>query len=361
MFLLDGCRGKLAVKVVWVLLILSLVSCGKKANPVIPVKVLPKAVDHLGYQIKGKNLVLSWTIPNQNIDESPLTDLKGFILQKGEWATKDFCVTCPDRFQTTRRIDLKGPGAVGLKIEADQVELTEDQLKPGHTYSFQVTAVTKRERESQPSKILRIAWDFPLEPPSAVQIKSDSQGLEISWAPPRSLTDGTSPEGLAGYFLYRQTGKGPWMQVNDKPLEKPVYVDSGLQEGVRYAYRVKALRRIQESLLESEISEEKSTVFTRTGPPSAVQELVAIGGPRGIQIRWEGLEKMIPSGYHVYKRMENEKTAQRITPEALKDTIFEDGQVVAGKTYYYAVSVVGMPPALLEGPRSREIKITYNP
>ena len=50
---------------IWVLLILCLLSCGKKTNPVIPTKVIPKGVTDLSYQVKGKSLVLSWTIPSK--------------------------------------------------------------------------------------------------------------------------------------------------------------------------------------------------------------------------------------------------------------------------------------------------------
>ena len=361
MFPVGLCRKKRLANWIWVLLILSLLSCGKKANPVVPTKVIPKGVTDLGYQIKGKSLVLSWTIPSRNTDDSPLTDLKGFDLKKGEWETKDFCATCPDRFQETLRIDLKGPEVAGLKITSDQVELNEDNLKPGYTYSYQVLAVTKRETVSEPSKILRVAWDLPLMPSSALELKPHLQGLEISWAPPQALADGSAPEGLAGYSLYRRTGKGPWVKVNDKPIEKPVYIDSGLQEGVQYTYRVKALRQIQGALLESEASEEKETVFTRVGPPMPVQDLIAISNPKGIQIRWEATETMTPSGYYVYRRMEDEKMPKRITPEPIKDSIFEDVNVVPGKAYFYSVSVVGGPPGLLEGQRSKELKIIFTP
>ncbi len=59
--------------------------------------------------------------------------------------------------------------------------------------------------------------------------------------------------------------------------------------------------------------------------------------------------------------MKDEKTANRITPKTIKDTIFEDRQVKPGTTYFYSVSAVGSAPALLEGPRSKETEITFNP
>jgi hypothetical protein len=345
--------------VVCLFLLFTLTACGKKANPIIPMKVIPKEVDALSYQIKGKSLILTWPIPKENTDNSPLTDLKGFSFLKGEWPTKDFCPTCPEQFQETHWIDLKGPELPDIRVEPDQIQVTLEKLKPGNTYLFQVTAVTKKEATSKPSKTLSLAWDLPLKPPSELQMKLDQKGLLISWLPSSSLLDGSVPEGLAGYTLERKMEKGPWNKVNTQPIEKTAYLDSELQEGVTYGYRVKALRKVSGNLLESEGSEEKEIVYTRIAPP--LEDLVAFLGPNGVELRWQGIDSMIPSGYHIYKRMKNEKTPKKITPETVKDTIFEDRQVKRGITYLYSVSAVGSPPALLEGSRSKEVEITFNP
>ena len=361
MFLLGLPLKKKLAAGVYLFFLFGLTACGLKANPIIPMKVIPNGVDPLSYQVKGKSLIITWLIPKENTDNSPLTDLKGFKFLKGEWPTKDFCPTCPERFQETRWIDLKGPELPDIKIEPDQIQLTLEKLKPGNTYIFQVTGVTKKEATSKPSKTLRLAWDLPLTPPTELQMKLDQQGLLISWIPSSSLLDGSVPEGLSGYNLERKMEKGPWNKVNTQPIEKTAYLDSELQEGVTYGYRVKALRKVSGNLLESEGSEEKEIVYSRIAPPPPVEDLIAFLSPNGVELRWQGIDSMIPSGYHVYKKMKNEKTPRRITPETVKETTFEDRQVKTGATYLYSVSAVGSPPALLEGPRSKEVEITYNP
>jgi hypothetical protein len=346
---------------VWFFLMISLLACGKKANPVIPVKVSPKGVEDLGYQIKEKSLIISWSIPGQNTDGSPLTDLKGFKVLSGEWPTKDFCATCPDQFQETLWFDLKGPQLPDLRIDQDQVQLTFTRLHPGHTYFFQVTGVTKKEVNSQPSKTLRISWELPLKPPSAIQMKSEPRGLVISWHPSPSLIDGSAPEGLTGYALERKMEKGPWQKVNREPIPTTSYIDSGLQEGGHYSYRLKALRLIQDNLLESEPSEEIEIIYTRTFPPGAVQDLIAFVSPKGVELRWQEPEGLAPSGYHIYRRTKNERIPKRITPNSVRDLIFEDRQVTPGTTYFYSISAIGPSPGLLEGPRSKETEIMINP
>jgi fibronectin type 3 domain-containing protein len=101
--------------------------------------------------------------------------------------------------------------------------------------------------------------------------------------------------------------------------------------------------------------------FLRATPPPAVEEMIAVANPEGIELRWQALEKVIAGGYHVYRRAKEEKTAKRINPEIIKETSYLDRQVKPGKTYYYSVSVIGGPPGFLEGQRSRETGLTYNP
>lgn len=344
-----------------ILVLLSFPACGKKANPVIPARVTPNEVADLQYRIKGEALLVSWIIPDQNTDGSPLTDLKGFRVRKGEWPTKEYCPTCPDQFQETLWIDLKGPELPDIRIDPNQIQLTFNRLRPGNTYFYQVTAVTKKELGSKPSKTLRLSWELPLKPPSSVQLKATSQGLVISWNPSPSLIDGSAPEGLSGYILERKMEKGPWQKVIREPITGTNHTDSELQEGMNYSYRLKALRLVQGNILESEASEEKEIVYTRFFPPPAIQDLIAVARPGGVELRWQGIEPLAPSGYHVYKRMKTEKIPVRITSKAVQDTIFEDRRVTPGTTYFYSISAMGSAPALLEGPRSKEIEITYNP
>jgi hypothetical protein len=353
--------GKWAGILLGLIILTGLMACGKKANPVIPAQVTPNVVEDLRYQIKGQDLIVFWTIPVQNTDGSPLTDLKGFRIRKGEWPTKNVCPTCPDQFQETISIDLKGPELPDVRIDVERVQLIFKGLKPGNTYFFQVTAVNKKEIGSKPSKTLRQAWEIPLKPPSGVVLKDSPQGLVISWNPSPELIDGSPPEGLAGYILERQMEKGPWQKVTKEPITGSTHTDSELQVGANYAYRLKALRSIQGNILESEASEEKEIVYTHAFPPLAVQDLIAASRPGGVELRWLGIETQPPSGYHIYKRKKGVKTSVRITSQAVQDTVFEDRQVTPGTIYYYSVSAVGSAPDFLEGPKSKEIEISYNP
>ena len=343
------------------LAVLLLGSCGKKVNPVVPVKYTPKGVEALGYEIKEQSLIISWSIPKMNTDESPLVDLKGFTLRKGEFPAKDYCPTCPDVFKESLWIDLKGPESPGIQVADDRVEITSTLLKPGTVYLYQVAAVNKRGISSEPSSTLKVTWETPLSPPRLTELRLKNEGIEVLWDAPQTLIDGRPAEGLAGTLVYRQVAPGPWEKLTPQPLKDRLFVDTGVKEGTSYRYRLKAVREAHEALLESAVSEEKSIEFLRVVPPPAVQELVAVSMPKAVQLRWQGLESHLVQGYYLYRRTAQEKAPQRITRQVVPDTIFEDAQVQPGVPYFYSVSAVGSAPHAVEGPRSKEVEIQYLP
>jgi hypothetical protein len=336
-------------------------ACGKKANPVIPEKTVPQKVERIHYRVQEGTLVLYWAVPKQNTDGSPLTDLKGFSLTRGDWPTKDLCPTCPPPFKDTFMIDLKGPVQPDLDIGADQVRLRLRELKAGSTYFFQVKAVSRRGAESEPSPTLQISWEIPFAPPQGLELLPDPQGLKISWKPSTALVDGSKPERPALYLLEKKVDQGPWEVLGGGPLSVTTFTDTGLNEKTTYTYRVKALRQVGGFVLESEASGEKETVYLRPFPPPAVQDLVVFSTPAGVELRWQGIEGVSLAGYHVYRRQKNEKTARRLTAAPHQDTVYEDGKITRGETYVYSVSAVGPAPTFLEGTRSKEVEITVSP
>ena len=343
------------------LAVLLLGSCGKKANPVAPVKYVPKGIEGLSYAIQGQSLVVSWSVPKMNTDESPLVDLKGFTLRKGVFPVKDYCPTCPDVFQESLWIDLQGPELPGIQVASDRVEITYRELEPGSVYLYQVVAVNTKGISSEPSATLKLTWDTPLSSPRVADLRLKNEGVEVLWDAPQTLIDGRPAEGVAGYLVYRQVASGPWEKLTPQPVKDRLFVDTQVKEGTSYRYRLKAVRESQGALLESPVSEEKSIEFLRVVPPPAVQELVAVSTPNGVQLRWQGLDSHLVQGYHLYRRTAQEKAPQRITPQVVLDTIFVDPQVQPGGPYFYSISAVGAAPHAVEGPRSQEVAIHFLP
>jgi hypothetical protein len=342
-------------------LLVPLTYCGKKTNPVAPVKMVPQTVKDLAYAIQGQSLVLTWTPVKSHTDGSPLTDLKGYHLNRGEFPAKDYCSTCPDRFQDKLWLDPNGPERPGIRMEPDRVTLTYDRLQPGTVYLFQVTAESKKGLAGEPSSTLKVPWDIPVSPPTLAGLELRSEGLEVRWEAPGTLVDGSPAPVVAGYLVFRRAEGGPWEKITGEPIPETRLVDTQVKEGVTYAYQVKALRPTNGHLLESAESAERKLRFNRIVPPPAVQELLAVITTNAVQLRWQPLTTQPVQGYQVYRRTAQEKAPQKLTREPLPTTLYEDRGILPGVAYYYSVSAVGPAPHFAEGERSPETAITYNP
>ena len=335
-------------------------ACGKKANPVVPTAIFPKSIDDLAYRIQGSSLVLTWTPPKFNTDGSPLADLKGYQLNRGDFPVKDYCATCPDQFKDKLWIDPKGPELPGIRVEDDLVAITYDQLKPGTTYLFQAVTQNKNGVFSEPSKTLKVTWEIPLSPPVLMELKLKSDGVEVAWEPPQTLVDGAPAAGLAGYLVFRKPEKGGWEPVTPKPISDLSLSGQGRPgRGAVYLSGQVAAGSLREPAGKRRFRRKIPDLYP--DHPAPCRSGSAGGNdPQAIQLRWQELDQPV-QGYHLYRRTAQEKTAKRLTREPVSATLYEDRQVQPGQVYYYSISAIGPAPHRTEGPRSRETAITYNP
>ncbi|HSO72996.1 MAG TPA: fibronectin type III domain-containing protein, partial [Thermodesulfobacteriota bacterium] len=248
-----------------------------------------------------------------------------------------------------------------IQVASDRVEITSQRLEPGTVYLYQVAAVNKQGITGEPSSTLKVTWDTPLTPPLLTDLRLKNEGIEVLWDTPQTLIDGRPAEGVAGTLVYRQVAPGPWEKRTPQPLKDRFFVDTQVKEGASYRYRLKAVREAHGAFLDSPVSEEKSIEFLRVVPPPAVEELVAVSMPKAVQLRWQGLDSRLVQGYHLYRRTAQEKAPQRITPQVVTETLFDDPRVQPGVPYFYSVSAVGTAPHAVEGPRSKEVEIQFLP
>ena len=175
----------------------------------------------------------------------------------------------PDRMQVTRAASLPPrvrptPGApqtlAGGDASSATLEKAPAATDPGgmldrsvrdaraapasYTYSAQrVRRVTVEghalEIHGQPSAPVAFTYkdDFAPEVPTGlVAIASGAgPGVDLAWE--------TNPEtDLEGYNIYRRTGGGAFVRLNSRPLQVPAFRDEHVVAGVRYTWRVTAVR-----------------------------------------------------------------------------------------------------------------------
>jgi len=108
----------------------------------------------------------------------------------------------------------------------------------GSTYVYTVTAVAKDHpgSEGPPAIQFGVQYDNVYPPPAVSRLDAlpEEHLVRLSWSPVEA-TD------LAGYDLYRSEDGRPEARLNEKPLVEPGFVDTHVEVGKTYRYRVRAV------------------------------------------------------------------------------------------------------------------------
>ncbi len=227
-------------------LIVMTVGCGKK-GPVRPkLATLPEAPKEVTLHQQGNLFVLGWTIPTANQDGSDAEDLTGFRIKRLTYDAVEGCPTCRDPQVEVAEFDIKYP-APGQRI-GKRLYWRDLNIQLGNGYRYAIIPVTLGGLEAPAAKI-HLAMQQPPPSPTALQVEAGDAQVSVQWAAPALSADME----LVGYNLYRRQAKRPFpiIPVNVKPLTATRLLDRGLDNGRAYEYRVSALVRIGDLLLES--------------------------------------------------------------------------------------------------------------
>jgi predicted small lipoprotein YifL len=245
-FFLSGVRRHALLLMISLLLIMMLVSCGRK-GPVRPkLQSLPSAPQDVTLQQKGVNFLLGWTRPEQNQDGSKAEDLTRFRILRLVYAAKDDCPTCRDPEETVATIDLSYPEPA--QRIGKRFYWFDGDVSLGYGYLYRIVPITIGRETGEWVDIHRTIQPPP-PPPINLEAVSGDQQITLSWQAP------ALPEGVetVGYNLYRRYAHLPFspVPINPKPITETTMRDYGLQNGQAYEYRVSILVRIDLDIVES--------------------------------------------------------------------------------------------------------------
>lgn len=220
--------------------------CGKK-GPVRPkLDTIPEAAQNLTLQQQGKLFVLGWSIPDKNQDGTKAEGLVGFRIKRLSYDGAEDCPTCRDPQVEVAELDIDTPDP-GQRI-ADRIYWRDLDIRPGSGYRYAIIPLIVGGGEG-PAATIHLAVQQPPAPPTNLQVEAGDQQVQVQWTAPL-LEEGAE---LVGYNLYRRQAKRSFsiVPVNTEPLKSTSLLDRGLDNGRAYEYRVSALIRIGEQLLES--------------------------------------------------------------------------------------------------------------
>jgi predicted small lipoprotein YifL len=238
--------SRLALFIIISLTLLMMTGCGKK-GPVRPkLTTLPEAPGQVTLRQQGMLFVLGWTIPEKHADGTKVEDLIGFRIRRLTYDAAQGCPTCRDPQTEVAEIELKYPAPaqhIGKRIYWRDLD-----IRTGTGYRYAIVPLTIGGHET-PATLVHLAAVEPPPAPTNLRAEAGDARVSLQWQAPE-LPEGNE---LVGYNLYRRHAKHafPIVPVNKEPLAETQLLDRGLDNGKAYEYRVSALVRAGEQLLES--------------------------------------------------------------------------------------------------------------
>lgn len=378
-----------------VVLLALIAGCGKKAPPLPPIVLYPALVRDLTVRQEGTKFVLYFTPPTANNDGSPLIDLDRIDIylvtddrppppapqtqpatqsQPGQTqpAAAPPPPVAPPPLEVTV-IDFESrAGVIGTikaaDIDAHRVGIYlsfEDPLErfqpprglqKRFTYAVQPFSV----KDHGPGFSNRITLDLLAlaDPPREVKAVVLETGVAVTWTPPTTNIDGTTPPAVVGYNVYRKSSTDrtyPVDPLNPSPYPVPPFLDTTAQFGTTYSYMVRgantATRPYQETAQSNVVEVTPKDVF----PPPPPQNLVAVASKSGINLLWSTTQAKDLAGYRVYRRTEKEKF-ELLAPDVIAKNTFLDTTAKSKTTYYYVVTSLDRTTPPNESPYSNEAR-----
>lgn len=228
------------------LLAVILSACGKK-GPVRPrLDTLPVAPEQVTLQQQGNLFVLGWTIPAADQTAGGAQDLTGFRIRRLVYDATEGCPTCREPQDEVAELDVSYPEP-GQRI-GNRIYWRDLNIRIGNGYRYAIVPLTTGGQEGPAAKI-HLAALTPPPSPSTLTVEAGDAQVNVKWTAPVLPEESE----LVGYNLYRRTAKRPFpiVPVNAEPLQAAHLLDRGLDNGRAYEYRVSALVRIGDQLLES--------------------------------------------------------------------------------------------------------------
>lgn len=326
------------------LVLLTGLSCGKRGAPLPPVERVPQRVELAGFQ-RGSNVVLSWKMPARNAGKNSVLNINRVDIYRLAEPANSPLTLSEEEFASRSVLIATVPVAdadFGLKTvtHRDKLEFAGQAAR----LRYAVRLVNASGQKAAFSNFLLI------EPASRVAAAPTSLSAEISqdavtltWTPPTSNADGTTPINILGYDIYRSTSeKEPAKLLNKAPVTATTFTDEFFDFGKEYFYFVRAVSSGSEAgPIESDESNIVRVMPVDSFAPSAPEAITLAAGQNVISIFFAVNPEKDIAGYKIYRSTDPELPKAEwtlLTPVLLTTNTFQDTKVESGKKYFYYIT-----------------------
>jgi hypothetical protein len=347
-------------------------SCGKRGDPLPPIRRTPQAVADLRLAQRGDRLEVSFTAPRNSTSGARLPVLEAEVLRaEGDGDFQKIARPTRRKVAPGERIVEEGPlPPKGTRVRVavrTRVKSALSALTPIRELKVTTSPAASSDLVARlDPKGVALSWTAP-EPsptpeaspapeaspspepsPSPAPSPSPEPSPEASAspeAPPSEATPQSGPEPAASptppagpaFFIYRRSKLGDYVRpLRAEPTTDTSFVDASAVPGESWCYVVRVVAS-KEPLIESAPTDESCLEVKDVAPPAPPVGVAARETEDGIEVSWSPSTEADLAGYRVYRWAAGAST-QRIAEVPAPETTFLDTSAPTGVQLRYAVS-----------------------
>jgi len=317
----------------------ALAACGKKGDPLPPLRDIPLRTADLTLTQQGRLIVLEAGYPVATVSGLPLGGIDALeLLQLVKPAAGEALQPADaTEFRATAEVLLTLRGTeLTSAVTGDRVQVRvplADELPAEPLAHYFGVRTLKGDETSDVSNLVGL---IPMEPPPApgnLQATARSESIELTWE--------SSAEGVQGFDVFRREARE---HGYGKPLQRLAgdarsFRDPGAAYGKSYIYTVRAIGKLEPLIWSAEAGEREIDYEDRFAPPLP-KSFVALGERGRVRLRWEASPAADVAGYWVWRREPRRDDFHRVHDAPVTGLEYLDRGLTAGFAYEYQIQVV---------------------
>jgi len=296
-------------------------------------------------------VILSWPAPLRNAPDESVQSIRRIdVYRLAEKPTAPLPLT-EEEFAV--RSTLVG------SVTYDQIKNATDTLTYSDTLElageptrlrYAIRYVNASEQRAAFSNFLLIEPSARVaKPPTVISTRKEiaEDSITITWQPPDSNIDNSTPINLLGYNVYRldeSQSDVSQTPINSSLVSVTQYADRNFRFGENYRYVVRSVSlgtdgAQVESLNSNSLSVSPRDIFA----PSAPGRISIAPAPGRLSMFFPANPEADVAGYEIYRSTDPDLPKERwtkLTPALLAKTTFLDENVESGKRYYYYIKAI---------------------
>ena len=330
-------------------LILSVLAgaCGKVGEPLPPLSTIPRPILDLMVQQECQKMMLSWTMPQFNVDGSSAGTISAInifrlIRHRDDSSPNFFSVNLDSSpWKSVQFRELNDQNAQGKLVFVDLLEDLKPEEIIDREVSYALDVLNNKQKSSGFSNVVTLPiFPVPL-PPKNLNFGLNERFIEVRWLPSDKGIDDSKVMFEVKFNLYRSVQSGVYEStpINSTPISENYFRDQSTSLGKKTYYKVRAVVKTPYGVIESQGSDEASIINNDIYPPTIPKQITIVSTQTSLDIIWFPNSEIDIAGYHIYRK-EKESRFIRISSDLVRQTSFSDSTVRKGTTYFYKVTAI---------------------